>query len=239
MIFDTERSHVAVDVRFNVRRMVLFMIQFVIFINFDYICLINDKYFVKSAILKNQIKLGDMRKFILLIVIGMTNWSVALAQEYRVEGATVVVEKIIENTGLSIKECHNKLIGYFATVWNNANRTTMLDIDDHLIYKGLLGTTTVSMGIWKYDVPATIDVAIKDNRVRIQISVSEANGHSTQCNNTYLLVSAAPVAEKHSVVKNNITKSAAEKIFENTISDIRGIILGVENAILSKSTTDW
>ena len=162
------------------------------------------------------------------------------AQAYKVENDAIIIDEIVENTGLSIEECHSRMQTYFAAIFNDVNNTLKLDQPDRLMYKGLLDAGTINTGVITVTVPYTIDVYIKEGRLRVKATTYSVNLWSTAMSRTYQFVDAAPVAEKHNLLKTNIYKNQAIKIFNPTISDLTAIINGAKAAL--KNTTveeDW
>ncbi len=164
-----------------------------------------------------------------------------IAQEYKVEGNEVVFTKVIENTGKSVSETHDALEAFFALRYNDVNSTQRLNQPDHLIYKGIFSELyTYTMGMWVNDVPHTVDVAIKNNRIRIKISVVECVCHSTQNLNkyTYPIAECSPIGNNNN--NRNVLKSTAVKTFEALCQRIDALFADIENS-LDKSETeeDW
>ena len=163
----------------------------------------------------------------------------ANAQEYKVEGSSVVFTKVIENTGLSIKDAHTALEAFFALRYNDVNSTQKLNQEDHLIYKGLfMNVHAYSRGIWVNDVPHTVDVAIKENRVRIKIILDEGICRCTQNLNryTYLISDSAPIGNNH----KNILKPVAQKTFDGACVRIQSLFADIEKALQTNTLQeDW
>ena len=161
------------------------------------------------------------------------------SQDYKVEGSEVVFTKVIENTGMSVQEAHDALEAFFALRYNDVNSTQKLNQPDHLIYKGLFGDVyTYTMGMWVNDVPHTVDVAIKDNRLRIKISLYDGVCRSTQNLNryTYVIAEAAPLGSNN----KNILKKVSTETFERACVHVNALFADIENS-LNKTTTeeDW
>lgn len=161
------------------------------------------------------------------------------AQDYKVEGSEVVFTKVIENTGKSVQEAHDALEAFFALRYNDVNSTQKLNQPDHLIYKGLFSDVyTYTMGMWVNDVPHTVDVAIKENRLRIKVTLYEGICRSTQNFNryTYIIAEASPLGN----INKNIMKKTAIETFERTCALVEGLMLDIENS-LNKTTAeeDW
>ena len=182
--------------------------------------------------------LKNMKKhfFILAALFAVT---FASAQDYKVEGSSVVFTKVIENTGLSIKDTHTALEAFFALRYNDVNSTQKLNQEDHLIYKGLfMNVHTYALGVWVNDVPHTVDVAIKENRVRIKIVLDEGICRCTQNLNryTYLISESAPIGNNH----KNILKPVAQKTFDGVCERIRSLFADIEKSLQTNSLQeDW
>ena len=161
------------------------------------------------------------------------------SQEYKVEGSEVVFTKVIENTGKSVEEAHDALEAFFALRYNDVNSTQKLNQPDHLIYKGLFGEVyTYTMGMWVNDVPHTVDVAIKDNRLRIKVTLYEGICRSTQNLNryTYVIADASPLGGKN----KNIMKKTAIETFDRTCALVRALMLDIESSLnKTKTEEDW
>lgn len=180
-----------------------------------------------------------MKKIFLLIAAVVTTLSFAAAQEYKVEGYSIVFTKVIEDTGKSIAETHDALESFFALRYNDVNSTEKLNQPDHLIYKGLfMNVHTYSMGMWVNDIPHTVDVAIKDNRVRIKVTIEEGVCRGTQSPNryTYLIAEAPPIKND----AKNVIKSVAVKTFDATCVRINALFADIENSLRNATTEeDW
>ena len=180
-----------------------------------------------------------MKKILSLIVAVVSTFSFAAAQEYKVEGNSIVFTKVMEDTGKSITETHNALESFFALRYNDVNSTEKLNQPDHLIYKGLfMNVHTYSMGMWVNDIPHTVDVAIKDNRVRVKVTIEEGVCRGTQSPNryTYLIAEAPPIKND----AKNVLKSVAIKTFDATCVRINALFADIENSLRNATTEeDW
>lgn len=162
----------------------------------------------------------------------------ANAQDYTVEGNSVVYTKVIENTGMSVNEMHSALEAFFATTYNDVNSTEKLNQPDHLIYKGIFGKVAVyTMGMWVTDVHHTVDVALKDGRMRIIISMSEAYAHSSEANCTYYLCDTWPIKDQYAGGNAPIKKPCIAA-FEESIRRCAALVESITVALNSKSSND-
>ena len=101
------------------------------------------------------------------------------AQNYEVKDGSVVFSSVIEGTG-SVEELHSALESFFALRFNDVNSTLKLNQPDRLLYKGLFSNCgSFAMGMWTVDAPYSLEVGIKEGRVRVKITLTEAVYRST------------------------------------------------------------
>ena len=179
-----------------------------------------------------------MKKFYLFAAL-LLLCAASNAQDYKVEGSDVVFTRVIENTGMTVEQAHTALEAFFALRYNDVNSTEKLNQPDHLIYKGLFaGVHSHTMGMWVNDVPHTVDVSIKDNRLRVKITINDCVCRSTQNFNryTYPIAECSPVGDKN----KNVLKNTAIKTFEATCVRISALFADIENSLHNSSTEeDW
>ena len=163
-----------------------------------------------------------------------------LAQDYVVEGTNVVFTKIIEETNLTIADAHNLLESYFAIAYNDVNNTCKLNQENHLIYKGNYSLLEQSFNTY-VRAEHTLDVAIKDNRVRVKISVDNMIFRGgTQGVYDYMIVNAAPINEGRQPF--NVTKKMALGYFEKLCTSVNSTFDGIDKALkkqLDTTDDDW
>lgn len=163
---------------------------------------------------------------------------IANAQEYKVEGTSVVFTKVIENTGKTVAEAHSALEAFFALRYNDVNSTQKLNQEDHLIYKGIFGTVhTFPLG-WVIDMPHTVDVSIKENRLRVKVTIDEGACRSTANANryTYPVYDYSPIGTHN----KNLLKKDAIRAFEVTCDRINALFADIENSLKNTATEeDW
>lgn len=160
--------------------------------------------------------------------------------DYKVaENGAVVVEEIVENTGLSISDAHDILAAHFASTLNNSNYTQRIDTADHLIYKGIF-SHEFNMGMLLYKVEAVVDISIKDNRIRIKCEADHVSGGNIHWQKEYRLCEGVPIAEKHRPSYTGLYRAQAETLFEYSVKCMHDVIENAKGA-LSKgiADTDW
>lgn len=163
------------------------------------------------------------------------------AANYKVENESVVFSKVIENTGKSVQQAHDILEAYFATAYNDVNSTEKLNKEDHLIHKGLfMRVCTYAMGMQRIDVPHTVDVAIKDNRVRVMITVTDAiNKSENGSSMSYNIATCYPVNPNAKATV--CLKKDAETAFITTQSRAEALMEEIEKQLRKEvaQSEDW
>lgn len=180
-----------------------------------------------------------MKKVLIAIIAILSTLSIS-AQKYDVEGSSVVFTQIYENTGLTIVEAHNILEVYFATVYNDVNNTCKLNQDNHLIYKGNYSLVEQTFNTY-VRAEHTIDISIKDNRVRVKISADNMIFRGgTRGVYDYMIVDAAPINEGKQPF--NVTKKMALSYFDILCNRVATTFEGVNKALKQQVDTtndDW
>lgn len=187
-----------------------------------------------------------MKRFILLLLCAISI-NVAMAQdevapEYVVEDDSVKMSRIIEDTGLSIQEAHDRVFLHLAQAFNDANNTCKMDSPSQLFYRGIFSDVAVfnvGLGVlWKYSVSFDLNISVKENRVRVVVSVSGAS-MSSGPGVYYRFVDAYPITPEHDAYETGVKKKHAEEIFANTLVYMQSLIDGIENSLINTDDEDW
>lgn len=177
-----------------------------------------------------------MKKLLFLLLVALA--TPAVAQEYTVEDGAVKFTRIYEDTGLDVQECHDRVYYHLAQVFNDSNNTCKMDTADKLLYKGLFtDVTVINMGLgayWDFDVPFNLTISIKDNRMRVEVSVRAVEGSQS-----YDLVDAYPLNEDHEYFEVGVNKKQAERIFNDTINSVVSFIDGIGECLTTSTDEDW
>ena len=161
---------------------------------------------------------------------------------YEIKGNSVVFTSIIEDTG-TIEHAHSKVESFFAIRYNDVNNTIKLNKIDNLVYKGLFVELGLyAMGMWTIDAHHMIDVSIKEGRIRIKISVSEAVFRSTGTSTVkymYSIPDSPPFTQKCS--NSSVAKKSCESAFIEIEKRIENIILDFSEYVKNGNTNndDW
>lgn len=164
-----------------------------------------------------------------------------IAAAYEVKDGAVVFSSVIEGTG-TVEQAHAALESFFALRYNDVNSTQKLNQPDRLIYKGLFSQLgSFAMGMWTIDAPHTVEVNIKDGRVRVRVSVSEAVYRSTggsAVRYTYSVPDSAPITAKCS--NSSVSKKDCAAAFAEIERRAQAILADVERSLKSSSADeDW
>jgi hypothetical protein len=157
---------------------------------------------------------------------------------YELKGNAVVFTKIIEGTG-NVEQTHSNLESFFAIKYNDVNSTIKLNQVDKLIYKGIFKDLgSYAMGMWTIDANHTIEVAIKENRVRVKIMVSEAIFRSTGnslAQYEYSVPNSAPFTKKCS--NSSVSKKSCETAFLEIEKRAEALLLEITQFLISDNNT--
>lgn len=166
--------------------------------------------------------------------------SMMYSQKYEVKNGAIVITKIIE-TGMSIKESHDAAETFFATAYNNSNKTMRVNSETHLMYSGLFMNVASQMGgMWVLDYEHMVDVSFKDGRVRIQVSCDKIiyRGTKSPQKYEYLIVNTYPVDPNGKSVGSS--KKLMDSAHSECLKRMEELILSFEKSLYNKTEEeDW
>lgn len=172
-----------------------------------------------------------------LIILAFAIFNSLCLFAYELKDDAVVFTKIIEGTG-NIEQTHSNLESFFAIKYNDVNSTLKLNQVDKLIYKGIFKDLgSYAMGMWTIDANHTIEVAIKENRVRVKIMVSEAIFRSTGNSLTqyeYSVPNSAPFTKKCS--NSSVSKKSCETAFLEIEKRAEALLSEITKYLLKNNT---
>lgn len=179
-------------------------------------------------------------KRLLLVLLCFLGVATTYAQDYKVRNNDVMIERIIENTGMSVQQAHDKMMAVLVNVFNDSNKTLRLDQPDHIIYKGIMPDLAYQgMGSFSLLADMYVDVAIKENRMRIQVYANNIfdNGR----NFSYNITELAPINEAHDTWRCPITKKTANTMFNNLVAKMYNLALSLEKSLAQplKNDDNW
>lgn len=140
------------------------------------------------------------------------------AQNYKIENGNVVVQRI-DSIKVSPSEASVLLQGFFANIMKDVNTTGKLANNNQVVLKYLEKNLCIhTTGQWHVDAMVSIDVQIKNGRMRTTLYTYEAINESTKLSHAnYYFTDAYPLNPKHNVWKLGIEKKAAEKAFNELV----------------------
>lgn len=197
-----------------------------------------------TKLLTNNQNQTIMKKHLFLIILcAVCACASAYAQNnYEVENGSVVFTQVYENTGKSVDETHATMEAYFARIFNDVNSTEKLNQPDHFIYKGMfVRTGEYQMAMWTIDVPYTLDVAIKENRMRVKVTITNGIYRSlgtAPYRSEYTISEAAPFETSK---KAKVLKKESAHTFEVVQGRINDIFRSIDAELKSSSNNnnDW
>lgn len=176
-----------------------------------------------------------MKKLTLLIILMLSTIAIK-AQDVVVEDGALKMVSIIEDTGLTIQETHDMVQLHLAEVFNDANHTCKIDSPSQLLYKGVFDVATLNLGLLYYT-PFDLNISIKDNRMRVVITISEVRVESG-----YLcckIVDAYPINEAHDMMKIGLSKKQSQKVYDGAVAHMRAMVEGIEKCLEKTYEDEW
>ena len=178
-----------------------------------------------------------MKRYLLSVLVAVLSLA---ASAYEVKDGAVVFSSVVEGTG-SVEQAHAALESFFALRYNDVNSTLKLNQPDRLLYKGLfVELGRFAMGMWTIDAPYSIEVNIKDGRVRVMVSVSDAVYRSTGSSPvrySYSVPGSAPITAKCS--NPSVSKKDCAAAFVEIERRAEALLADVAAALKSPADEDW
>ncbi|MCL1933501.1 MAG: DUF4468 domain-containing protein [Candidatus Azobacteroides sp.] len=165
---------------------------------------------------------------------------------YKVEGSDVVFTKVLENIPGTKDEIYTNVLNYMAVAYKSANDVIQQKDKDagvvigkgnfDVLKDGNIFTTTT------YNCNHTIRMDIKENRVRVMLSVNEYNVSIKDSKTTdrfdVKITETYPIVEKTKYNKKNYAK-----VFINLCLTVNKIFNNIESSLKNESTitssNDW
>ncbi len=158
-------------------------------------------------------------KRLLIILIMLPGFLIGvLAQDYEIKGRQIIMTQVIKETG-TIKSAHDKLAIYFAKAYDDVWFAVKYDELDHLVYKGTYPDVLLfDMKVGHIDVEHTINIAIRENRIKVTIACDKGLYRDAGDRTEYYLTEFFPITNKSNLW---IQRGRAEKAFNTTINRMR------------------
>lgn len=182
-----------------------------------------------------------MKKLFMIIAMALTI-GVASAQDYEVVDGAIRMERIYEDTGMSVEDCYIKMASHFATIMNNSNETCKVNTQTKLVYKFSGDVATFSKGLGVFHVFFAVydlEISIKDNRMRAVLSTCKVNNNDLVNYDGYNPALAYPVVAEYNGWATGVTKKQAQSIFDGIMQGMESILNGIDNALATASEDEW
>ena len=173
-----------------------------------------------------------MKKFIILVIAMVIASAISFGQDYKIEGKNVIVQRI-DSIKVSPSEASTLLQGFFANIMRDVNTTGKLANDNQVVVKYLERNLCVhTTEQWHVDAMVSINVQLKNGRMRTTLSTYEAINESTKYSHSdYYFVDAYPVSQQHNIWKLGIDKKAAERAFYELIIRMNNMAQEIVDAV--------
>ena len=180
-----------------------------------------------------------MKKMILAITMLFATTLVAHTQEYTVDGNSIKIIKVIENTGLTIDQESEVLLTYLGKVYNDINTTLKTNTSHSIVVKGVYPeVVSFSMGLWTANLGHQIVISLKEGRVRVEVSVSQVHLWSSQATDDHVITEYYPINPKMSTWNSSMNKTKSEEMINRAVSLMNATINEIENALKGHSEDD-
>lgn len=180
-----------------------------------------------------------MTKKLLIISMLLTMAGFVSAQDYIVDGNSIKITKVIENTNLSIDQENEVLLTYLGKVYNDINSTLKTSTSHNIVVKGIYPeVVNFSMGIWKANLGHQVVISLKEGRVRVEVSVSQVHLWSSKATADHVITEYYPINPNMSSWDSNMNKSKSEEMVNKAVVLMKATILGIENALKSHQEDD-
>lgn len=173
-----------------------------------------------------------MTKKLLVFSVLLATTSFVLAQDYTIDGNSIKISKVIENTNLTIDQENEVLLTYLGKTYNDINTTLKTNTAHSIVVKGIYPEVVkFTMGLWKADLGHQIVISLKDGRVRVEVSVTQVRLYSSQASVDYVITDFYPVTENMSPWNYMSSKSKSEEMVNKAVLLMNATILELENAL--------
>ena len=181
-----------------------------------------------------------MRRFLLLITLLLSVF-ILHSQDYTIEGNSIKMEKIVENTNMDIETANGVLITYLSKIYNDLNTTLKSNTTNNIVVKGIYSDVTrFKMNAWWTNVYHQLVISIKDNRVRIVIETSKVQLQSSQTTEDRWITDFYPINPKASISYIYMSKAKSEEFINTTTSLMKNTIATIEDALRNhEAEEDW
>lgn len=140
-----------------------------------------------------------MKRILLLTTLLLSVFALH-SQEYTIEGNSIKMEKIVENTNMDIETANSVLITYLSKIYNDLNTTLKSNTTNNIVVKGIYSDVTrFKLNAWWTNVYHQLVISIKDNRVRIVIETSKVQLQSSQTTEERWITDFYPINPKASI----------------------------------------
>lgn len=157
-----------------------------------------------------------------------------LAQDYTIDGNSIKISKVIENTNLSIEQESEVLLTYLGKVYNDINTTLKTSTSHSIVVKGVWPeVVNFTMGIWKANLGHQFVISLKEGRVRVEVSVSQVHLWSSKASNDHVITEYYPINPQMSSWNSGMNKSKSEEMISKAVLLMNAAILDIENALKS------
>lgn len=156
---------------------------------------------------------------------------------FKIEGKSIVVSKIIEGISINNEQIRNALLVAISRACNGSSGEVKLNEPTRVLYHGIIDKIITFDWIWgSINVFYSIDVAIKEGRIRIKVIGEEIDWHQDKQKATYYFSETYPVGQK---VMKAVPNEKAREMIRLTIHAFEQYISVIEEELHKVENDDW
>ncbi len=159
------------------------------------------------------------------------------ALNYTIEGKSLVVSKIIEGLSLNNEQIRNALMAAISRSCNGATGEIKMNEPTRVLYHGVIDKVITFDWIWgSINVFYSIDVAIKEGRIRIKVIGEEIDWHQDKEKSTYYFSETYPIGI---VEMKEVPNEKAREMIRITFNTFQQYISVIEEELHKMENDDW
>lgn len=161
----------------------------------------------------------------------------SIVHNYSIEGKCLVVSKIIEGIAIGEEQTKDAVVVAISRACNGSQGEFKMKEATRIIYHGIIDKVITFDWKWgSVNIFYTVDVAIKQGRVRVKVIGEEIDWHQDNDKATYYFSDTYPIG---GISMKGVSGSEAQQMINNTTRIFGQYISVIEEELLRNSNDDW
>lgn len=157
--------------------------------------------------------------------------------DYTIEGKSLVVTKIIENITLTNEQIVDAVIVAISRACNGSQGEFKVKEPTRILYHGIIDKVITFDWRWgSINIFYSVDVAIKQGRVRVKIIGEEIDWHQDHEKATYYFSETYPIG---TISMKGVSSTEAQEMVRNTSKQFHQYISVIEEELSKTVEDDW